>query len=281
MNRGWAAPLGALALTALLSGCIAAAAIPVLAGSAVVRRGIAGPVRAATPREGTSGKAQVVPLRPSPAGAAAQAEAAARAVALLDGDDMSPAARVWDGLAAYALARAAPAQEPGTRTSALLVSGLGASTTMRPCGEAPAAVMIDLDRGKVPFDPAAQTVPAPGLARTLATLRSAGMVVLWITALPADRVSDVADALRRSGLDAEGRDPLLLVRNSGDRKQALREAAGQDTCIVAIAGDERSDFDELFDYLRDPDGAIALDSLVGNGWFLEPQPLSSPSEGAS
>jgi hypothetical protein len=53
----------------------------------------------------------------------------------------------------------------------------------------------------------------------------------------------------------------------------LRQQASEDVCIVAIAGDERSDFDELYDYLRDPNGAPALEEMIGSGWFIVPPPL--------
>ncbi|MBO0750424.1 MAG: hypothetical protein J2O44_08355, partial [Porphyrobacter sp.] len=103
----------------------------------------------------------------------------------------------------------------------------------------------------------------------------AGVVVLWISRLPAARAADVARALRTSGLDPQGQDQLLLIRNGDDRKQVLRQDAEKDVCIVAIAGDERGDFDELFDYLRNPEGAAGLYPLMGHGWFLVPS-LSAP-----
>ena len=37
-----------------------------------------------------------------------------------------------------------------------------------------------------------------------------------------------------------------------------------------MAGDERGDFDELFDYLRDPRLATVYDGQLGSGWFLVP-----------
>ena len=45
-----------------------------------------------------------------------------------------------------------------------------------------------------------------------------------------------------------------------------------------MAGDDRADFDELYDYLRDPDGAITLEKMFGNGWFLTPPPLVEADE---
>jgi hypothetical protein len=46
-----------------------------------------------------------------------------------------------------------------------------------------------------------------------------------------------------------------------------------------MAGDERSDFDELFDYLRDPRLMTAYDAQMGAGWFLVP-PLYAAASAA-
>ena len=94
--------------------------------------------------------------------------------------------------------------------------------------------------------------------------------MLWISRLPADEVDRVAEALKSSGLDPTGRDPILLVRNEDERKQVLREEANETVCVVAIAGDRRADFDELFDYLRDRRLETAYDAQLGSGWFLVP-----------
>ena len=140
----------------------------------------------------------------------------------------------------------------------------------RNCPQAVPAVVIDLDDDPAPFDPERVASAPPALAQSLAHLREAGVVVLWITRLPSARVSDVAQALKRSGLDPQGQDQLLLVRGPDDRKQLLRADANNDVCVVAIAGEQRGDFDELFDYLRNPDAAIGLDLMMDNGWFLVP-----------
>ena len=71
------------------------------------------------------------------------------------------------------------------------------------------------------------------------------------------------------------RDQMLLIRGPDDRKQVLRIQANADVCIVAIAGDRRGDFDELFDYLRNPAGAVALYPMMRAGWFLIPAPLGT------
>ena len=81
--------------------------------------------------------------------------------------------------------------------------------------------------------------------------------------------------LRATELDPDGSDAILLRRAGTERKQLVRLAAARDWCILAIAGDTRADFDELFDYLRDLDGPVAraLEGNVGAGWFLTPLPI--------
>jgi hypothetical protein len=109
----------------------------------------------------------------------------------------------------------------------------------------------------------------------VARLREAGIVVLWVSQAHANQVREVADALVLSGLDPSGRDPLLLVRNEDDRKQTLRQEANLDVCVIAVAGDRRGDFDELFDYLRDPAAAVGLEVMMGAGWFIAPAPFAA------
>ena len=141
-------------------------------------------------------------------------------------------------------------------------------------------MIVDLDTETAPFAPGGTGVPAPGLAEGLARLREAGIVVLWVSQASANEVRKVADALLLSGLDPTGHDPLLLMRNAQDRKQTLRLEANLDVCVIAIAGDRRGDFDELFDYLRNPDAATGLEGMIGSGWFVAPAPFDAPGAAA-
>jgi hypothetical protein len=156
-------------------------------------------------------------------------------------------------------------------SSALLVTNPPLDAPQRrACPAQFPAVVIDLDDGATAFVPEHLGKAPAAVVQGLAKLRQAGEVVLWISQLPAARARDVAAALRSSGLDPTGQDQLLLTRSADDRKQLLREDANDDVCIVAIAGDERGDFDELFDYLRNPDAAVGLYPMTDNGWFLVP-----------
>jgi hypothetical protein len=253
--------LALLALVPLLSGCAAIVAVPFVAGSMLFARDQVR-VRAATkvPR----GAIEALPAPrvtitnltelPPPSGAPAPVA-----------DDR------WKRFFDYALTALTPPDQK--LQSALLASPEELDASRRlPCKAAHPAVLIDLDQGPAPFAPDNPPPAPPELVAGLARLREAGFTVLWISRLPSARVAEVARALRSSGLDPQGMDQLLLVRNAEDRKQVLRQQANEDVCILAIAGDQRADFDELFEYLRNPASGVGLYPLMEGGWFLVPFP---------
>lgn len=265
--------LAAMALLPSLSGCVAAAfAIPVAAAAGMIRQSVR--VRAATP---------VPERRDADAALASTTARTANGIALTTLTELpapsivGTAADPWKPFVDYALRRAAD----GKKTDSALL-GPDALGTLQPrrlaCPEKVPAVIVDLDVGQAPFAPRSVGLPSPGLAEGLARLRAAGIVVLWVSQTSANDVRNVADALLLSGLDPTGRDPLLLVRNAEDRKQTLRQEANLDVCVIAIAGDRQGDFDELFDYLRDPSRADGLAAAIGEGWFIAPVPFEPASE---
>ncbi len=262
------AACAALAALPLLSSCIAAA-LPLVAASGILARQV-------------RSRSQVVAALP----AANAARSAAVEAALADGrmvvatgltalpppsgtDDEQAA---WFDFESAALAGAERLAKGEVTTSALLTreAALSFQNQTRPCESREAAVAIDLDPGAGVFDPAAATRPEPALAALVAELRRAGLIVLWVSQASANEVAAVGGALQASGLDPLGRDPILLSRRADERKQVLREEANQTVCIVAMAGDRRSDFDELFDYLRDENLISAYDAQLGQSWFLVP-----------
>ena len=275
-----------LALLPLLSGCIAVAALPLLASGAMVTGGHFR-VRAATPRPKPGGTVRVVPANEERTGGAAIAIAPVLPPALTQPpgrgesplpSDLRPpvpaSADPWRNFVDYAADKGAQAAGKARGRSVLLEAGTPVGLPrLRQCEGKIPAVVLDLDSGAQAFAPGAAHTPSPALVEGLARMRETGVVVLWITALPAGEVSAVAEALKSSGLDPAGSDPLLLVRSGGDRKQVLREDAQRDVCVIAIAGDRKGDFDELFDYLRDPASGASLDYLLGAGWFIVPPPL--------
>ena len=272
------APLAAIALLPALGGCVAAAALAVPAmtaiGAATRDKSPAEPLAKAeapsavaaveeeAPADTTS--IQLLPLTelPAPTG----------------GEALAGRSDPWRDLLAFALSRQPNAD--GKMASVMLSpdAKLDLLPELQPCQRNERAVVIDLDPGEAAFEPGAELRAAPALADKLDVLRRAGVLVMWISRQDPNRVTEIADALQRSGLDPTGRDPILLSFGDGDRKQTLREQAAQTACVVAIAGDERRDFDELFGYLRDPAMATNFDLLLGAGWFLVPDPLAARAD---
>lgn len=330
MNRKLAlVPLLALAGTAL-SGCVAAA-IPVLAGSAMFGTRVdgKGDEEQAAPAAAPAPAPAVAAAAPTPAPAPAPVPAPSVSVVTVAAADAqpapapvtplpvtpppaatpAPAAPPPQALAAPAAQPSAvplppapapaiePAPAPAATTrpeqrgfaqfvrygraianatassavplSAILSDPLALDGKRRSCtaGEQPVA-LIDLDpKGGVvalPGTPAKQ----PGLALGLAVLREAGVVIAWLTDLPVDDAGTLRNALEQSGLDPRGEDIISLRRDASDRKQMRRDNLAANACIIAIAGDERPDFDERYKYLRTPEAGADIDLLIGDGWFL-------------
>lgn len=270
----------ALAFLPALAGCAAVVAVPIVAGG-TLWAGHKPHVRAATVSPAKPKRAK----RHSSKGTTAPAKAPK--VQLTSLKEMPPPSAAptpaaddpWQRFFAYGFDKSRPEQAAASAgRSALLVANPPLDEPQRrDCAATAPAAVIDLDNGSAAFAPDGLATAPPGVAAGLAHLREAGVVVLWISNLPAARATDVAKALRTSGLDPRGQDQLLLIRNVKDRKQLLREDASADVCIVAIAGDRRSDFDELFDYLRNPASAAGLDAMLGDGWFLVQSLASAPA----
>lgn len=265
----------ALSALPLLGGCIAAAImVPTLAGMGYIWKG--NPIRAATPRPDPETLTQQLVLTP------------ASGVTLTTLTELPPPSGLqpmafsdpaWESFVTYAREQAAGLAAEGPIESALLApQGAAALAPIRQtCEERTPAILIDLDNGDTVFSGLPADVPPAGLAADLDRLRQAGVVIVWISRAPANDVAAIGEVLFRSKLDPTGRDPLLLAKNPEQRKQTLREEANRDVCILAIAGDERSDFDELFAYLRGPQDATLLEPMLGAGWFLVPPPLTAPA----
>ncbi len=300
MQRPGALKAG-LAMAALLAlqGC-AAAAIPVIAGITVAKKqadgsNIEGSQQAdasAPPREVRKAvfvgeeipkatlahkpvaEAVTAPAVPSPPPLvepkptiAAVASMPAAPVAI----PMSGTSSGYLGLTSYALSRA-NAPKVDAVLDVIDANDPLSDPRRSLCGKLQPAVLIDLDPELQAFDPAA-TSPQPGLAEALTALRAAGITILWASALQVDKAEKVSAALAHAGLDPTKTDRLLLLKDPGDRKQARRVSAARNWCVIAMAGDRRGDFDEVFDYLKDPETQIPADRLFGNGWFIAPAPL--------
>ena len=134
-------------------------------------------------------------------------------------------------------------------------------------GEQPVA-LIDLDPKGSTFVPPANPAQQSGLQLGLAVLREAGVVIAWLSDLSVNQSGALRTALEQSGLDPRGEDIISLRRDGEDSKQQRMKNLAGIACIIAIAGDERPDFDERFKYLRNPEAGAGLEPVIGNGWFL-------------
>ena len=262
----------ALIMVSLLGGCVAALAVPAMTAVGVFtqKKRTREQVVASLPAANTA----VMAALPDVSAPAASASANLTGLTELPppSGGLSPAQAPWRDFATYALGRAAGLEKGGAAVSALLTpeSVTTFRTRTRPCAQREPAVVIDLDPRDAVFAPNAARPVSPEIAAAVAQLREAGVIVLWVSQASANQVAGVAAALEASRLDPTGRDPILVVRNQDERKQVLREEANETVCVVAMAGDERSDFDELFDYLRDRRLESAHDAQLGAGWFLVP-----------
>ncbi|MBI1403001.1 MAG: hypothetical protein GC147_07295 [Porphyrobacter sp.] len=162
--------------------------------------------------------------------------------------------------------------------SAMLADPIALDGARRRCsaGEQP-VVVIDLDPAGSAFAPPAIPEKDSGRALGLAVLREAGVQIVWISDLPVNRIGTVRTALEQAGLDPRGEDIVSLRRDAEDRKQARKETLSATSCIIAIAGDEKPDFDERFRYLKNPEAGAALETAIGDGWFLI-EPVFPPAK---
>ncbi|MBF9151594.1 hypothetical protein [Novosphingobium jiangmenense] len=278
-----ALPLMAALAATQLSGCVAAAIAPLAATGALGTKAIKGkkkpdPAKPAPTPEVTVGQGvsatppllAPAPVVPEPAAAAPMVEAA-EAQAEVD-SSYDP----YGALAAYVLAQVEATTPGKVRTSALLDQrSLVEIPRMSPCADQRGAVLIDLDPGDKAFDLDDPPTPVPGLAQHLRRIRGTGTAVVWIASLPDGDAKRLGTILKATGLDPLGIDQVMLLHSRETRKQQILDRADEDWCVLAIAGDRKADFDEVFDYLRNPDGpvAIALEQFIGAGWFLAPPPI--------
>lgn len=264
-----------LAAMGTLNAC-ALALVPVVAGGVMVAASSDTDNEPATAAAGAARPAGREPaaspvqaLAPSlPASLPVAGPLASLQLTSFDPDFALMAQRTLDLVAAH---KAAAANDPETGPmSALLIDPVALDGVRKPClTEQSPAVVIDLDPEGATFVPPTGPTPLPEHAAALASLREAGIIIGWVSQSSISATGAVRNALEQSGLDPQGQDVLLLIAHDDQRKQSLRESFARSACIVAIAGDERADFDERFRYLRDPSVGAKPETLIGEGpWFL-------------
>lgn len=222
----------------------APAPAPMAAATAAPAAALAAPVAAPAPA--------VAPVAPTPA--------PSRPGAVTSG--FAQFVRYGRGVAAVSAQATGP-------LSAMLADPIALDGQRKRCaaGEYPVA-LIDLDPAGGLFVPPADPERDVARALGLAVLREAGVQVAWVSDIPVAEIGAVRTALEQAGLDPRGEDIVSLRRDPEDRKQARIESLAASACIIAIAGDERPDFDERFRYLKNPEAGAALETAIGDGWFL-------------
>ncbi len=266
----------AIALAGIaLSGCVAAA-IPVIAGGSMLRsEAIGGTDRpeqapqtalASEPDEPGQSATGLIATQLTELPAPTQGDIRAGSLQRLD-------ARSFDAFYGYALTQATLDALEAPMRSALLANPESLDPVRQDCGARAPVVIVDLDPQGAIFDPSAAGRGSQPLAEVLAVLRSRGITIGWISALPASSEQELRSRLALENLDPAGADRLLLVSDEDTSKQELRVALAETHCPIAIAGDAREDFDELFAYLKNPDAAFTLNEMFGTGWFLTPNPI--------
>ena len=297
-----------MAMAAMLSGCVAAV-LPVLAAGAMTTSQLRGPKTREAPiaaapvaapevrtliAEAAAAVAATPMQAPPPLTYVAAATTAAAATAL-------PLPVEIAERAPPAIAAALPADMLGMppehaafvahviRRSALVAEGAPVSSlvvanglTVREiqyvrCGTQDPAVLVDLDSSDTgPPDVDAGLVADPAMVAALAAIRAQGVTILWVTDHRAGAAATISAGLRASGLDPDGTDVVLTAASAADRKQLRRFSAASRYCILAVTGDRRSDADEAYDYLRDPNTPLVIDANWGSGWYILPPPLHAP-----
>ncbi|WP_338242423.1 hypothetical protein [Aurantiacibacter hainanensis] len=312
--------------TLTLQGCIAAAALPIVAGGgALVRNSVSDDARSdgqVDIRNAAAPVARPTPApTPTPALAAAEPPVPAAAPsapepAAAEPEQAPPAAIEDPAQPAEELATSQPLTEPPASanpaadrlagrsaaqaalnmpagegygalhgyamrtlgeglpmTSAMLADPTSLQPVRRDCAGNSPTVVIDLDPedGLVPI--AGPLAMNTELSRVLADLRMRDVSIAWMTDRGPVDARAVRDRLVAAGLDPEGSDSLYVERYPGETKQARRTALSETQCVIAVAGDTRSDFDDLYNYIIDQNDARPLEILLGNGWFLIDNPV--------
>lgn len=177
--------------------------------------------------------------------------------------------------ARYALDQASIRERGEAVRSAVLVEQV---SLLKPdtlyCGNLPMAVLIDIDIA--PGTPSEIEIePQNGFGPLLQILRESSIRVMWTGDMTASAAAPILAALRKGDDPALRDEDIVLLRDKNSRKQEQKWQLARSNCVVAIAGDSKADFDELYLYLRNPDYAIRLESFMGRGWFDLPHPAAA------
>jgi hypothetical protein len=293
-SRHYALLLWLAATSMALSGCVAAL-VPIAAGGLLAKTQLDARKRARQAEatmEQPNGKqedapqvnteqASGAPITISRDGVPPQGEVAGEPKAMRAAERLlfSNVRHPYLAFTLYALDQAEKRASGLPLRSAVLIENISlANPKAIDCGNKRFAVIIDLDEAKGGDSPA--NITASDLAVLLETLREADIRIAWLSGDTQAAAQGRIAALQSGETPAlKENDLLLLGRKGGLRKQEQRWELAKDHCVLAVAGDRKADFDELYDYLRKPDLAIRLDAFTDRGWFELPAPTRALGAG--
>ena len=216
--------------------------------------------------------------------------------------------QAWAALVDYVAARVGGKDRSGV----VLADGATlADPKFVPCGPKPPAAVFDVDetvllnlgaeaddlaRGAVPFDGArwdrfektgaASTIASPGAKEALDALRAMGLTVIFNTNRGADNAAQSQAAIEGAGLGPAVHGQTLFLAGddaTGSRKDARRALIASRFCVVAMGGDQLTDFTDLYRIAstagaqaaprRASTGLPGIARMWGHGWFVLPNPV--------
>jgi hypothetical protein len=265
-----------LAAALVLQGCVAAV-LPIVAAGALGKRQLdQGRKRARAAEEAM--KSEGKPALPPPIVEVLDVPRSSTETTRMTASERLARSNISNAFlpfARHALEQVARRERGEAVRSAVLVDKVSlTSPVSMPCGDRPLAAIIDLDIA--PETPAEMDVePQKGFGPLLEVLRESGIKLAWISGVSEGEAAPSLEILRKGEEPALDERDLLFFGHPKFRKQEQRWRLSRDYCVVAIGGDRKSDFDELYEYLRDPDYAIRLDAFMNRGWFLTLPPAAA------
>jgi 5'-nucleotidase (lipoprotein e(P4) family) len=218
------------------------------------------------------------------------------------------------GLQAYRAFRDYVVARAESRPAESVVLGADATLdnpAMRPCGDRPLAVVLDVDETAIqnlgfeyddavhqgrPYDQerwnrwertgAGLVSPIPGAPEALQSIRNHGVTVIFNTNRMTANAAQTEALLNEAGVGPAVHGETLWLQGdvaAGSGKDPRRAAIAARYCVIAMAGDQLGDFSDLFNvrslgvtdrrrYATSP----PFSALWGQGWFI----LSNPVYGS-
>jgi 5'-nucleotidase (lipoprotein e(P4) family) len=224
------------------------------------------------------------------------------------GEGGASSLQAYHAFLAYVIARA----EARPAESVVLAEGATLDNpAMRPCGDRPLAVVLDIDETAIqnlgfeyddavhqgrPYDQerwnrwertgAGLVSAMPGAPEALQSIRNHGVTVIFNTNRMAATAAQTEALLDETGLGPAVHGETLWLQGDvapGSGKDPRRAAIAARYCVIALAGDQLGDFSDLFNdrTLPVPDRrryatTPPFSALWGQGWFV----LSNPVYGS-